>query len=115
MYAVVRSGGKQITVKMGDTVRVERLKADVGGKVKLGEVLAVKRNDDLRIGQPLVPGASVEATVLRHDLGKKVIVFKKKRRKQYRRQAGHRQQYTALRIDRIIAGSTRAAAANKES
>lgn len=115
MYAVVRSGGKQVTVKKGDTVRVERLEAEVGGKVKLGEVLAVKWNDSLRIGQPLVPGARVEATVLGHDLGKKVIVFKKKRRKQYRRKAGHRQQYTSVRIDRIISGSMQAAAAKKKS
>ena len=110
MYAVVRSGGKQVTVKKGDTVRVERLPDDVGNKVRF-EVLAVRDGKILSVGQPTVAGASVEGTVLDHGKARKVIVFKKKRRKQYRRKRGHRQGYTEIRIDAISAGAGKPAAA----
>ena len=73
----------------------------VGDRVDLGEVLFVRKGSTLKVGQPTVPGAKVEAVVVEHGLGDKVIVFKKKRRKQYRRTRGHRQMYTALRIDEI--------------
>ncbi|MEE8111840.1 MAG: 50S ribosomal protein L21 [Acidobacteriota bacterium] len=101
MYAVIRAGGKQQRVEKGETVRVERISAAVGDRVDLGEVLFVRKGSTLKVGQPLVPGAKVEAVVVEHGLGDKVIVFKKKRRKQYRRTRGHRQMFTALRIDKI--------------
>ena len=101
MYAVIRAGGKQQRVEKGETVRVERISAAVGDRVDLGEVLFVRKGSTLKIGQPTVPGAKVEAVVVEHGLGDKVIVFKKKRRKQYRRTRGHRQQFTALLIDKI--------------
>ena len=113
MYAVVRSGGKQVTVKKGDTVRVERLHDDVGKKVRF-EVLAVRAGKSLAVGQPTVSGAQVEGTVLDHGLDRKIIVFKKKRRKHYRRKRGHRQGYTDVRIDSISAGSGKPAAAKAE-
>jgi large subunit ribosomal protein L21 len=115
MYAVVRQGGRQHTVKKGDTVHVARLAAEVGSKVTFEDVLAVRRGNALKLGQPTVDGASVEATVLEHGLGDKVIVFKMKRRKHYRRTRGHRQGYTAVRIDRITAGATKSSPAKQDS
>ncbi len=101
MYAIIRTGGKQYRVAEGDTIYVERLEAPVGEKVTLGEVLLVGSDKETRVGAPLIAKASVAATVL--DLGRdhKVRVFKYKKRKHYRRTRGHRQSYTALRIDSI--------------
>ena len=103
MYAIIRTGGKQYRVAQGDTIYVERLEAPVGGKVTLGEVLFVGGSDkgEAKVGAPLIDKASVAATVL--DLGRdhKIRVFKYKKRKHYRRTRGHRQSYTALRIDSI--------------
>ena len=102
MYAVIRSGGKQYRVMPGQTIRLEKLAGEVGAKVDLGaDVLLVENDGDIQIGAPLVANAMVEATVVEHDRSKKIIVFKKKRKKQYRRTYGHRQDYTALRIDKI--------------
>ncbi|HUO83944.1 MAG TPA: 50S ribosomal protein L21 [Thermoanaerobaculia bacterium] len=102
MYAVIRTGGKQYRVAEGDTLRVE---ADVlenvqDGVVQLGEVLMIG-GDEPKVGNPLVDGASVKATVLREMRGDKVIVFRKKRRKQYKNKQGHRQDLVELRIDSI--------------
>jgi large subunit ribosomal protein L21 len=102
MYAVIRSGGKQYRVAPGQTVRLETLAGDVGAKVELGEVLLVENEGNVQVGTPLVTNAKVEATVLEQDRAKKILVFKKKRKKQYRRTKGHRQDYTAVRIDNII-------------
>ena len=103
MYAIIRTGGKQYRVAQGDTIYVERLEAAVGGKVTLGEVLFVGGGEEgeTKVGAPLIDKASVAATVV--DLGRdhKVRVFKYKKRKHYRRTRGHRQDYTALRIDSI--------------
>jgi large subunit ribosomal protein L21 len=96
-------------------VHVERLVAEVGTKIQFEDVLAVRRGKDLEMGRPTVDGANVEATVLSHGLGSKVIVFKKKRRKQYRRTRGHRQEFTAVRIERITAGAAKSAPAKQES
>jgi len=107
-YAVIEIGGGQRKVSPGDTIRVNRLTSDeatTGGTLALDRVLMVKDGETVRVGSPLVEGAVVKATVLGEVKGKKVLVFKKKRRKQYRRTRGHRQQFTTLRIEGIEAGS----------
>ena len=103
MYAVVRSGGKQYRVTPGQTIRLEKVAGEIGSKVELSEVLLVDNDGNIQVGAPLVANARIEATVVEHDRAKKIIVFKKKRKKQYRRTQGHRQDYTAVRIDSIIA------------
>ena len=100
MYAVIKTGGKQYRVSEGQKLRVEKLAGAKGDKVTLGEVLLVG-GDSPKIGQPLVTGASVTAEILAQDRGKKIVVFKFRRRKNYRRKTGHRQQYTELKITGI--------------
>ncbi len=97
MYAVIKTGGKQYRVAEGDTLRVEKLAGDVGSSIDFGEVLMVG-GDSPKLGAPLVDGAKVVAEIIAQDRAKKVVVFKKKRRKNYRRKYGHRQPYTELRI-----------------
>lgn len=101
MYAIVKSGGKQYRVETGSTIYVERLEAPVGERVTLSEVLLVGGGDDIRVGNPRVDSASVTGTVLDQGRDRKVRVFKFKKRKHYRRTRGHRQSFTALRIDTI--------------
>jgi large subunit ribosomal protein L21 len=103
MYAVVRSGGKQLRMSPGQEVRVERLPGSVGDTVELSEVMLVGGEGTTRVGAPLVPGARVIATITRQGRAAKVATFKLKRRKNYRRKIGHRQGYTALRVERIEA------------
>jgi large subunit ribosomal protein L21 len=103
MYAVVRTGGKQFRVAPGDAVRVEKLEGAVGDRIELDEVLFVGGESDARIGTPLVQGAKVVGTITAQDRGDKITVFKMKRRKGYRRKAGHRQYYTEVRVDEIEA------------
>jgi large subunit ribosomal protein L21 len=98
--AIIRTGGKQFTVEAGSTVRVPSLKDDVGASVKL-EVLAVGEGQETKVGSPLVEGATVTATVMDHGRAPKIVVFKKKRRKQYKRTKGHRQGYTTLKIESV--------------
>ena len=98
--AIIRTGGKQFTVEPGATLRVPSLKDDVGASVDL-EVLAVGEGKETKVGSPLVDGAKVSATVVDHGRAPKIVVFKKKRRKQYKRTKGHRQGYTTLKIDSI--------------
>jgi large subunit ribosomal protein L21 len=102
-YAIIRTGGLQYRVSAGDTVRVPRLSAEVGQTIKLDEVLAVSDGGTLTVGRPLVEGASVSAELVGHGKGKKVIVFKKKRRKGYQVKKGHRQGYSELRVTGISA------------
>lgn len=102
MYAVVLTGGKQYRVQEGDVLYVEKLNAEVDSSVKL-DVLAVGKEDGLVVGKPVVEGASVEAKVLGEGKAKKVIVFKYKRKKDYRRKQGHRQPYTKIQIEKINA------------
>ena len=102
MYAVIRSGGKQYRVAPGQTIRLETVAGEVGAKVELGDVLLIENEGNVQVGSPLIAKAKVQATVLEHDRAKKILVFKKKRKKQYRRTQGHRQDYTAVRIDNII-------------
>lgn len=101
MYAIVRAGGKQYRVKEGDTIHLESISAEAGEKVVLGEVLFVGGDGDSRVGSPLVDKARVLGTVLEQGRDRKIRVFKYKKRKHYRRTRGHRQSFTALRIDGI--------------
>jgi large subunit ribosomal protein L21 len=98
--AIIRAGGKQFSVEQGATVRVPSLKQDVGASIEL-EVLAATEGSETRVGTPQVDGAKVTATVVDHGRGPKIIVFKKKRRKHYKRTRGHRQGYTTLKIESI--------------
>jgi large subunit ribosomal protein L21 len=100
MYAVIKTGGKQYRVSEGQNLRVEKLPGNAGDKVTLSEVLLVG-GDSPKIGQPLVKGASVAAEIVAQDRGKKIVIFKFRRRKNYRRKTGHRQQYTELKITGI--------------
>ena len=102
MYAVIETGGKQYRVSEGDVVRVERLANDVGDEVSIPDVHLVADGKKVHVGRPTVSGASVKGTVVEEGRGQKVVAFKKKRRKGYRRKIGHRQDYTALRIDKIV-------------
>ena len=100
MYAVIRSGGKQYRVTPGQTLRLEKLEGETGSKIQLGNVLMVEDGGKVQTGAPL-SNASVEATIIQSDRTDKVLVFKKKRKKQYRRTRGHRQDFTAVRIEKI--------------
>src|SRR5256885_15856667 len=101
MYAVIRSGGKQYRVSPGQTIRLEKFAGDVGSKVEIKDVLLVENDGSIQLGTPAIANVTVEGTVIEQDRMKKIIVFKKKRKKQYRRTQGHRQDYTAVRIDKI--------------
>lgn len=101
MYAIIKSGGKQYRVSVGESLKVETIAADVGAQVVLGEVLAVSDDSGLKVGTPLVAGAQVVATVLSHGRADKVRIFKFRRRKHSMKSAGHRQNYTELKIDEI--------------
>ncbi|TYP57591.1 50S ribosomal protein L21 [Thermosediminibacter litoriperuensis] len=101
MYAVIETGGKQYRVSQGDVIRVEKLNAAEGETIELDRVLAVSNGDKLLVGQPVLENAKVTATVLKHGKGKKIIVFKYKPKKNYRRKRGHRQPYTEIRIENI--------------
>ena len=101
MYAVIETGGKQYRVNQGDVIKVEKLTADVGQKVDFDRVLLVGEGSDVKVGNPLVDGASVSGTVVEQDRHRKIVVFKMKRRKGYRRKQGHRQDCTGVIIDKI--------------
>jgi large subunit ribosomal protein L21 len=103
MYAVVKTGGKQYRVSPGESIDVEKLPHEVGEQVELGEVLLIADGSDRKVGKPLVKGAKVVATVTRQAKGRKVIVYKYRPSKRYRRKRGHRQHYTRLRIDEVVA------------
>ncbi|HYE81253.1 MAG TPA: 50S ribosomal protein L21 [Clostridia bacterium] len=103
MYAIIKTGGKQYMVKVGDVLMVERLDVESGSKVMFEEVLAVGNNGELQVGSPVVAGAKVEATVVENGKTKKVIVFKYKPKKDYRKKQGHRQPFTKVRIEKINA------------
>ncbi|MCB0033905.1 MAG: 50S ribosomal protein L21 [Anaerolineales bacterium] len=104
MYAIVECGGRQYRAEEGHSFSVEKLPLEVGEQVELENVLLVANGDEVTIGQPTVQGASVKATVVHQYKGKKIFVWKYKPKKRYRRRQGHRQQYTRLRIDEIVAG-----------
>ena len=101
MYAIIRSGGKQYRAEVGATIDVDRLPHDVGESLVISDVLLVADGDETRVGQPLVNGATVSATVVEQFRGKKIIVYKYRQRTNYRRKQGHRQYYTRLQIEDI--------------
>ncbi|PJF41614.1 MAG: 50S ribosomal protein L21 [Phototrophicales bacterium] len=101
MYAIVRTGGRQYRAEVGQTIDVEKLPYNEGDTIELDEVLLVANNGDVKIGQPLVEGAKVKATVVSQFKGPKIIIFKYKPKKRYRKRQGHRQHYTRLKIESI--------------
>ncbi len=101
MYAVVSSGGKQYKVQKGEILRVEKISGDIGVPVSFDKVLMFSDGENVNIGQPVLENVSVNGHIVEQDKAKKIIVFKYKRRKRYRRKQGHRQQYTAIKIDNI--------------
>jgi len=100
VYAIVESGGRQYRAEVGHTFSVEKLPYEVGEQIEM-DVLLVSNDDDIRVGQPVVDGALVKATIVDQYKGKKIFVWKYRPRKRYRRRKGHRQEYTRLRIDEI--------------
>ena len=102
MYAVVAAGGKQYKVEEGDILRIEKVTGNVGDALTFDKVLLISDGDNLTIGQPMVEKALVSAQIVEQSKSKKIIVFKYKRRKRYRRKQGHRQLYTAVKIDSIV-------------
>lgn len=113
MFAVVKTGGKQYRVQKGDVLRVERLEGDAGASVTLDTVLMMGEGDAVTVGTPTVAGASVTADIIEQDKNKKITVFKKKRRHNYRRKIGHRQQVTVLRVTDILDKPAKKAAPKK--
>ena len=103
MYAVVETSGKQYKVSAGEIINVDKLSLEVGEKIELDRVLLVAEGAEVRVGQPTVEGAKVLATVTDHVKGPKIIVFKYRPRQRYRRKKGHRQNYTRLMFDEIVA------------
>ena len=103
MYAVIRTGGKQYRVEEGDVVKIEKIEGERGSDLTFDDVLLVGTDDETHVGTPTVAGASVSGTIVEQDRDKKIIVFKFKRRKNYRRKQGHRQPYTQIQITGISA------------
>ena len=103
MYAVIKTGGKQYRVVAGEKLKIEQIPADIGAEINLDQILMVGEGESVKIGTPLLSGASVKATVLAQGRHKKVSIFKMRRRKHYQKHQGHRQNYTEIRIDGISA------------
>src|SRR6056300_162084 len=112
MYALVKTGGKQYRVSKDDTILVERLSAEEGEQIILNDIVMLGDGDKVTIGTPLVDGAGVSATVVRQTRGPKIIIFRRKRRKNHRRTQGHRQDLTLLKVTDILT-SAKAPAAKK--
>ncbi len=103
MYAVVATGGKQYKVQEGEVLRVEKLAGEIGSEIAFDQILMTSDGEQVKIGQPVVEGAQVRGHIVEQGKSKKIIVFKYKRRKRYRRKNGHRQPFTAIKIDTIQA------------
>ncbi len=103
MYAVVKTGGKQYRVQEGDVLRVEKLSGDVGAEIAFDDVLLFSDGENLRVGTPILDNVAVTGRIVEQGKAPKILVFKYKRRKRYRRKQGHRQPYTAVQIDSIQA------------
>lgn len=101
MYAVIQSGGKQYKVNEGDILKVEKLSGEAGDKLSLDQVLIISDGEMLKVGSPLVAGAKVMVEVIEQGRGKKITVYKYKKRKNYRRKQGHRQAFTKIKVDKI--------------
>lgn len=102
MYAIIESGGRQYRAEEGHSFSVEKLPYEVGQQIELDKVLLLANDDEVKIGQPVVDGVTIKATVVEQYRGKKIFVWKYKPKKRYRRRQGHRQYYTRLRIDEIV-------------
>ncbi|NJN15255.1 MAG: 50S ribosomal protein L21 [Oscillochloris sp.] len=103
MYAIIRDRGMQYRVEQGKTVDIDLIDADPGSTIELGEVLLIGDGDSTKVGTPLISGALVKAEVIGEHKGDKIVVFRYRNKKRYRRRTGHRQRYTRIRIDSIIA------------
>ena len=103
MYAIVNTGGKQYKVSQGDILRVEKIPGEIGSPVSFDKVLMFSDGENVNIGQPVLDNVAVKGHIMEQGKAKKIIVFKYKRRKRYRRKRGHRQPYTAIKIDNIEA------------
>ena len=101
MYAVVKSGGKQYKIQEGETFRVEKISSEVGAEITFDDVLMFSDGENVQVGTPVLDNVTVKGTVVEQGQAKKILVFKYKRRKRYRRKQGHRQQYTAIKVDSI--------------
>ncbi len=104
MYVIVESGGRQYRAEEGQSFSVEKLPFEVGEQIELSNVLLLADDAEVQVGQPTVPGVSVKATIVEQYRGNKIFVWKYKPKKRYRRRAGHRQSYTRIRVDEIVAG-----------
>lgn len=102
MYAIIETGGKQYKVQEGDVVRVEKLEANDGDSVKFDKVLLIADDGNLNVGKPYLSGAQVDAVVEKQGKDKKIIIFKYKSKKDYRKKQGHRQPYTQVKIEKIV-------------
>lgn len=102
MYAVIETGGKQYRVEEGDTIFVEKLNADNGEQISFDKVLVLSKDNDLVVGKPYIEDAKVEGTVLEQGKDKKIVVFKYKAKKNYRKKQGHRQPYTKVKVEKIL-------------
>jgi large subunit ribosomal protein L21 len=103
MYAVIKTGGKQYRVSAGEKLKIESILAEIGSEIVLDQVLLLADGDSVTAGTPLVPGATVKATVVAHGRGEKIKIFKLRRRKHFRKTLGHRQNYTEIQISGITA------------
>ena len=103
MYAIVDTGGKQYKVKKDETLRIEKIPGEVGSQVSFDKILMLVDDDNVKIGRPVLDDVAVKGHIVEQEKAQKIIVFKYKRRKRYRRKQGHRQQYTAVKIDSIEA------------
>ncbi len=115
MYAVVKTGGKQYKVAKGDVIKVERLDGDAGDVIQLDEILMIGDGSKVTVGEPMISGAAIAAEILEQGRAKKVIVFKKRRRQNYRRKKGHKQHLSVLRVTDIMASGAKKGAAPKKA
>lgn len=114
MYAVIETGGKQYRVQEGDTIVVEKLDVAVGEKVTFERVLMISDGDTVKVGTPVVESSNVYGTVVEHGKGEKVVIFKYKAKKDYRKKQGHRQPYTMIKIEKVSARKARKTKAKEE-
>ena len=101
MYSIIETGGKQYKVSKGDIIKIEKIQGDVGDQIEITDVLLVCEGDDIKVGNPKLESAKVTGEILEHDKDKKIVVFKHKRRKNYRKKQGHRQEFTNVKITDI--------------
>lgn len=102
MYAIIKTGGKQYKVAEGDEIYVEKLEGEAGDKVRFDQVLAISNDEGLNVGSPLLEDTAIEAEILKQGKGKKLVIFKYKAKKGYRRKSGHRQPYTKVKITEFV-------------